>query len=385
MNRRVFWSIIGVLALVTMSATWFFSHYDRVPTTTWERPGKAARRDPYLALDHFLARQGRPLARIERAPDLEHLPPGSALLLAGNRRLYVTPQRANGLLDWVRDGGYLIVEAEGESIDDPISEQLGVVWQELPEPAPQTPDAIPISFPGLEHPLQIARQDFDVSSVYLKATGLQPIWQAGIAPDANRLLHYAYGRGRITVVDDFEWLRNWDIGQHDHAELVWELLRHYQPEGRVELAARLEMPTLWHWLAESAWRVLISGGLLIAAWLWAIVPRFGGLLPVTEPERRGLTEHLSALGRAVWREGQLEHWANLVRRDWWEQQLHRHPHLALLSDAECRDFLARHSQIPPEQVAALLNPDAELSPDTYTALVRTAQAFDPHPHEDHRA
>lgn len=85
----------------------------------------------------------------------------------------------------------------------------------------------------------------------------------------------------------------------DHAELIWALLQNYQPQGTIHLASRMETQTLWQWLAESAWMLLISNAVLTALWLWHIIPRFGGTLPMPIAERRDLAQHLSAIGRSV--------------------------------------------------------------------------------------
>jgi hypothetical protein len=403
MNRTFFWSIFGALALMILGAAWFFAHFDRVPSTKWEKPGKEALRNPYLALERFTARLGRPLARVSNALALDLLSPGGVLLLDDSRRIHVNPKRADALFEWVSRGGYLIVAAEGESVDDPVLDRLGVTGYEAPEeqhgsgeeqagktagdnpeatagqctpPSAEAergePDTIPVRLPGRDKPLYLERAE---------AGGLQPgdpapVWRAGVDDRRNTLLHYAYGRGQITVLDDFGFLTNRSIGEYDHAELIWELVRYYQPEGELRLATRLEVPTLWEWLAESAWTVLVSGGFLIAAWLWAIVPRFGGVLPVTEPARRSLAEHLSAIGRAVWREGGLVHWSNVVRQEMWENLVRRHPPIPQLPEPERIETLARLGGVPPERLAAVLNPEDDISPEAFAEMARTVQQLE---------
>jgi hypothetical protein len=42
--------------------------------------------------------------------------------------------------------------------------------------------------------------------------------------------------------------------------------------------------------------------LLLAAWLWHIIPRFGVVRAEPQIERRSLIEHLRAIGRFLWRQ-----------------------------------------------------------------------------------
>lgn len=392
MSRAWLWAVFGLSALAILGTVWVVEHYERVPTTRWEGPGKAALRDPYLALERYLERMGRPLQRVGNALSLDALPPGGALLLDRARRIHLNPRRADQVLDWVARGGYLIVAAEAPSVDDPILKRLGVVWRRPPEPdepaaegeagqcpappAPEasTPDTLVVRWPGGERPLALDIGDW-AGEPGLWPGESAPLWTAEPVPGKSGavLLHYAHGQGQITVLSDLSFFNNWRIGDYDHAELLWTLLRQYAPAGPVRLAARLKVPTLWEWLADSAWMALVSGGLWITAWLWAIVPRFGGVVPVAEPERRGLGGHLAAVGRAVWREGGLGHWVEVLRQEVKELTLRRHPHLAALPEAGRIEALARIGGVPPERVAEFLNPTAAEAPEDYTRLTQTAQ------------
>jgi hypothetical protein len=403
MNRTLFWSIFGTLALMILGAAWFFANFDRVPSTKWEKPGKEALRNPYLALERFTARLGRPLTRVSNALALDQLPPGGVLLLDDERRIHVNPKRAGALFEWVSRGGYLIVAAEGESVDDPVLDRLGVTWYAAPEEprgdgeeqagktaggnsgttagqcsappadsADQAPETVLVRLPGRDKPLYLER----AATGGLQPGDPVPVWRAGVDGRRSTLLHYAYGRGQITVLDDFGFLTNWSIGDHDHAELIWALVQRYRPEGELRLATRLKVPTLWEWLVESAWTVLVSGGCLIAVWLWRIVPRFGGTLSVAEPARRSLAEHLSAIGRAVWREEGLVHWSNVVRQDLWENLVRRHPHLPGLAAPERIEAPARLGGVPPDRIAAVLNPEDDISPEAFAEMARTVQQLE---------
>jgi hypothetical protein len=398
MKRIAFWSVFAVLALAALGAAWFLDNFDRMPTTRWERPGKEARRDPYLALERLGERMGRPVARIGSAHALERLAPMGALLLDRGRRLPLTPQRIDALFKWVEQGGYLIVAAEGGSVDDPVLERLGVTWGEVPKkqsedaassspgayiqegeagqctPPPvaedELSDTVPIRLPSEDRTLRLKNPGWNRNRILL-ASAPEPAWQVG-----GVLLHYAYGSGQVTVLEDFGFLTNWDIGDYDHAELAWALIQRYGPTGELRLATRLEVPTLWAWLAESAWMALASGGVLTAAWLWAIAPRFGGTLPSAEPSRRSLAEHLAAVGRAVWRERGLSHWSDTVRQDLRETLARCHPQLAVLPGSEQAEALARIGGIPPEQLAAVLEAGGEPSPQAFTEAMRAAQRLE---------
>lgn len=409
MSRRE--TLLAGLALILMAlgAAWFFAHYTREPVTRWQEPGPEAARNAYLALERFTERMGRPLARIEQAQDLERLEPGGVLLLESVGRSQLTPERAEWVLAWVAQGGYLIVAADTEGGDSPLLAKLGVRWQEQeavpPEDdalaeAPETGkpaeeaepaqaetepaeedediDVFPVTLPGEHDALKVDLLPHWHSRRLLKPSTPSPAWQAGPAEGAA-LLHYPHGRGHITVLSSFIALENDHIGQYDHAELLWRLLRRYGPQGAARLAVWPDdprRPSVWNWLAESAWMALASGGALILAWLWATVPRFGGTVQEAEPARRGLAEHLAAMGWAVWREGGLKPWAELLRQDLKDHIARTHPQFVDLPEAEQLDRLARAGQLPPEQLAALLDPAAEHDPEAFVRLARAVQQME---------
>ena len=80
----------------------------------------------------------------------------------------------------------------------------------------------------------------------------------------------------------------------------------------------------------------LAGALLIALWLWRIIPRFGGTCPSPIDERRDLTQHLSAIGRSVWREGGATHWLTVVRHALNKRLSLRYPDLNRMDASEKR-------------------------------------------------
>lgn len=383
MTRRAWlWWAMGALAVLVLGAAWFMAEFVEVPTTRWEKTGPEARKNHYLALERFLARMGRPVKAVGDAHQLHALPRGGALILDRERRRHLPPERAEALLDWVAAGGYLIVAAEGEGTEDPILRRLGVSWYVPPQrekrdeetaaskkKTVKRPETVAVPVPGAARPLAAERITYDG----LVTGKLKPVWQAELEPGQSQVLHYAWGKGQITVFDCFCAFTNWQIGKRDHAEILWSLLAHYQPKGPVLLAARLKVATLWEWLADSAWMALASGAALALLWLWRIVPRFGGLRRLPAPERRGLNEHLGAVGRAVWREGGLAHWLAVTRGALLERIARRYPHILQLPAAERAAALARLTGMATARVHQALGGQGASSHHAFTDTVRAIQ------------
>jgi hypothetical protein len=362
-TRQAVWIAIALAAAGVLSAVWFLNNFEQVPVTRHEASKPEARRNPYLALERFLARMGREPARADNFGVLDAMGGADVLILDRNRRRSLDGPRGERLLAWVESGGYLLVAAEQSGVDDPLLQALGVEWAPAAvgecrsDDAPATPESGAEDMPGeppattVQVPGSTKELTLETGFLGLKPTGPEPTWRVEGAGRGAALLHFERGRGHVTVVADLARLAdNRQIGRRDHAELVWTLLQHHRPEGRVWLASRLEVPTLGQWLAESAWMVLASAALLLAAWLGRIVPRFGGLAPEPVTQRRSLSEHLTAMGRFVAASGGLTFLLEAVRAAFQARLALRHPALASLPVADQRKALARIAGLPPEDL-----------------------------------
>lgn len=395
MTRKIVWSLLAVAVLATLVSLWFLQNFEQVMVPTREGPQKEALRNPYLALERLVSELGRPLERVQSPRQLDALPANGVLILDSNRRRNVDPARAERLLDWVNRGGYLITVPESDG-DDPLLTKLGLTScrieprqcgivegdeedeEDVEEDLERDPEPVEFSLPD-----STIRYRYRQPEEEMLSSSPEPVWQIGSdsgsgSGKTHSLSHYVWGRGQITVIDDLQAFSNWQIDDFDHAELIWALLQKYQPQGKLYLASRMEVPTLWQWLIESAWMALISGALLIALWLWWIVPRFGGTRAVATSERRDLLAHLAAIGRSVWREGGLAHWLHVVRQAVHKRLSLRHPHLAQTETDRQHALLAKMAACPEKDIRAALTPGQARTPAEFTKAMQTLQSLDQH-------
>jgi hypothetical protein len=394
MRRRIVWSLVAVISLATLATAWFVRNFEEVPYERWEPPQKEALRNPHLAFERLLAQMGRPVIRIESPQLLDELPAGGVVFLDRNRRRHVDPVRAERLLGWVERGGYLIVASEVVG-DDPLLETLGLSRYEPPasedddedEEFDENEDAVddavaPAAKAQLPAWIDVRLPDADVVYRYrrpgadLVVSQAAPAWRAGIDDERSALIHIAHGAGQVTVLDGLDVFNNYQIGNFDHAEFLWALIQRYQPQGEIRLASRLAVPTLWQWLAESASAALLSVCVLMAVWLWRIVPRFGGAVVVPASERRELSHHLAAIGRSVWREGGLGHWLNVVRQAVATRLALHHPHLTRLDAAGQQAALAKLADSSSRQAWSALTTGKADTPEAFTTAMQTLQRLD---------
>lgn len=148
-----------------------------------------------------------------------------------------------------------------------------------------------ISWPNLGYPLQL---DPDNLRLFTKNTdNLKLADQTGQA-----LRIYQQGQGHIVVLAE-DYFQNVELPNFDHAQLLLQITS-LQPERTVLVIQHLKHETWYQKLWNHFHFALIAFALGLLLWLWISLRRFGSVLPIPEPNRRALMEHIDASSRWLW-------------------------------------------------------------------------------------
>lgn len=286
MKARLFVAAL-VLLLVGLGVLWFRENFEKRPVQEWVGASGEARLRPYLAAERFAQRMGWKATELRSLPELASLP-ASGVLLLPPRRQALTSERLAEIIAWVERGGHLIADAEYVGVSDPLFDALGVGRAEGNRAV--KPRSVELR-PGRSI----------TAALYGGMKLVPPGAQVRFRVD-EQLVSFVRGRGLVTVTTTLDFAENAAIGQHDHAELLWHLLTLTPARELVVYWAPARL-SLWNFLTENAAPALIGFLLLLALWLWSIVPRFGPVAPDAPPGRRRLLDHLRASGRYFWNKG----------------------------------------------------------------------------------
>jgi len=362
MNRPLLTTAI-LAALAALVAAWFFANYERVPNREWIGYQGEARRNPFLAAERLLARMGVSVRHAKTSAELRELPAGGTLILP-DRRDGIPPDERRRVLAWIDAGGHLIAEDENYRLPDPLLDALGVTRKPAPKSVgdgvlevrlPHAPGAMRVRMHSL--------QTIDAPQATVRASG----------KSATHLLHFARGRGQVTVLNDLAFMRNPQIGEQDHAEFLWELVRFQPDTPAVFVFDNPEKLSLLRWLADNAWAVLVAGACLLALWLWRIAPRFGPLAPDPEPVRRRLLDHLRASGRFQWAAGGAPRLAESAREAALRRVARAQPDFAGLTGTERAARLKSGFDLTGDETARVLAPAQNLGPPEFVNAMRAYQ------------
>jgi len=364
MSRRAVYLLIGG-ALVCVFVLWLTRNFAIVHDEVWTGPQGEAAANPFLAARMLLTRMG---SKVEQSQDLERLTqfaPAGTLFLAD--RSDVTPPLVQELRGWVRRGGHLVLAAEFPLARDPLLQELGVSARvrrkEFSPPRSaqiELPDGSRLQAALLHNPVLLI--DRERADWWYEDDG------------AVLMVELIEGRGRVIVMSSFAPFHNRAIGRYQHAELLWHLASPSGAAGPVWLVRRLQTQSLPGWLAAHALPALIVLGLLLIITLWRVMPRFGPLVAHNAPDRRSLTEHLTAMGRFYSSQGQLAALVKTVRQDALDALSLRVPETRNEDGAARLKAAARVSRMRPRELLYAFTSPATTARD-FAAAIRLLREF----------
>jgi hypothetical protein len=396
-SRSAILGVVLTVAVVALLVAALLAAVDRVEVERDVGYQGEARSNPYLAFERLVDELGVPAAR---PGDPLRLPPPDHVLLALGAHHPPGPRYREKLLDWVAEGGHLLLVPAGDGRGrsrDPLLAELGVgvEWPaDEVEEADEAEESEEAGEDGEDGDGEA--RPFDIDEIVLPPVDLaaaagtpvrrvaMPDWPrlhdldeedlsfSSGRPHGASLVGVGWGEGRVTVLADASFLTNHRLGRLDHARFAWDLVTAAgDPAGLAIVDWRRAVP-LGALAARRGWPLAAAALVLLVAWLAARGARFGPPLPPEPPPRRSLLEHVRASGDFLWRRGQsvellaacraaVGRRVDLVHADWGRRR-----------EADRVLHLARLANLPAGTVAAALDGDAA-EPADFTRTVATLE------------
>lgn len=354
-------ALIGVITLLVVAACvgLFLVYFEQVEEEITTGYSVAARHNPFLAAERFMIKLGydinasRERDKLDEALDQNQYD----VIITSYSHQFEKPQRRERLLNWINQGGHLILEVKSyDTTNDTSSEQhllneLGVSpvsKNPLFEDYEDTQTDVAIYRGGVafqasflpRHSLEVHTDDYTVMSGDENGT---------------HLVEFEIGKGIVTVMSDLELWRNHKIGKWDHAALLGEVLG--KSPGRIWLLYYISMPSLFEILWREAKWVVTPMIIFLFFFLWSLNNRFGPFIRHSRRQRRSLAEHIEAAGHFDWRFNQGATLLAGTRGDLIQHIEARHPNWDKKSDQEKLDWLSEKTKIPESRINHALHGD----------------------------
>lgn len=363
-------------------------------------PTREARKNPFLAAEMYLQRQGIETAVTrnfslfdELALDGEQVGDQDTIIII-NGRGAVNENRFEKLFQWVERGGTLVASTANPFIgftagDDPILNALGLEVVEIEEEADEeeteestAPEEGVAQEGGEENNEEKSAEeqqgeeetDFDsLSEIFeqvnsdtcaTEATTQVEFEGSKETLDANfysrnailfydeepsawvsntdgvALTYHEINNGYIYVTVDNQIWTNSRIHCFDHAYVLWQLVN---PRGKVWFVMNQEAPSLAAMIWAASPVAVIGALLSLLLWLWKSGIRLGPIHHPRKIERRHFAEHIHANAVFLWRHHQQEVLLNQLKKDIASKATRRVRHFDQLSENEQLDQLQQLS------------------------------------------
>ena len=208
-----------------------------------------------------------------------------------------------------------------------------------------------------------------------------PLW-AVASHHGIHALSVARGKGKVTVLTDYDFMMNDRIAKADHAVFLAALLgftgdtdaKGHGPNPRqVVFVPREDVPGIVTLTWQYAWPVVLA----LAAWLvfglWRAGARFGPLVPARSMARRSLAEHVRASGEFLWRHGEIMHlWRSTLAHT--KRHIERVlPAAAFAGPRQHLDALARRSGVDVKHLEQALDSRYAPSAEQFPTIIATLE------------
>ncbi|MCZ6889570.1 MAG: DUF4350 domain-containing protein [Gammaproteobacteria bacterium] len=285
-----------------------------------------ARRNPYLAAAKFAERLGVTVHRVDGLKLLDELPSNDDVILFASSRRALSERRLDSLMDWVAEGGNLILLATGfwddelGAVADPVLGRIGIAMHPVSDEAEAAEDRLQvelteIAIEAIDHdvlcgPAQsLVAMNFEdnddgqliaalTSDRYLKYQGDASVgWAAN--GSGYQLVQVSVGDGWVTALTSLRLWRNRIIRCNDHAHI----LRLLVGEGRsMWWLFNTEMPPLWELVWENHRTMVMALGLMLVLWVWHQTFRAAPATALEKTQRRAVLEHVTGVARFLWQQ-----------------------------------------------------------------------------------
>ncbi len=370
MGKKILYAILLILSAYL--CFWLYQNYSWVEEQKEVGFQGIAKRQPLLAAEFFLRKMGLHSQSVNGLMAFRDMHKGPDSILIATRRETLNTKLNNKLLQWLNNGGHLIVQARyctdenRQEQADFIYQKFGLCVKPIKEQEDET-DTLKISLNNSSE-----STDIDVYFPYWEVLVQQPPGSAKGQADydlnwkiADKFglyaLQFAVGQGQLTVLTTTDIFTNEYIEQYDHARFLLQLVQSQDALNSVWLVSVDDMPSLWSWLWQNAWYVMVSLSLLFVLWLWRYPLRFGPVLDDPPIQRRQLLEHIKASAYYRWHYKQLPRLLAAVQEQLWEQIQQLHPVIHRDDKQQAFALLEGITRIKQDKIEAALTPSEKIN------------------------
>ena len=285
---------------------------------------RAAFANPYLAATQFVDRFGVSVQLVRGLSLLDELPSTDDLMLFASSRVALSDRRTQALLEWVEQGGRLILlatsffDADRATSHDPLLDYFGIELAEVAQEGAAQSGFIAAIADNL------ACRD-DSSVIEVRFADDDESFTAAFTTDRYldydgvraQLVRVSHGDGWVVAVTTMRLWRNRQIGCHDNAHVLRMLVAGAGGARGAKLwwLYDTQMPPLWTLVWNQYAALVLALALMLVLWIWREGFRMSPATPAPSRRRRAVLEHVTGVARFYWQQRRSDGLLKALRQD----------------------------------------------------------------------
>lgn len=345
-GRGIALSVAGALVVAALVAWWFHGMHRVTEWVDLPARGEATWNRLY-PLQKALQASGRS-AQSRRRLQMELTPLGERdTVVMLQDTLGLQADETYDLLDWVEDGGHLVValpqgdaDLNRDGSEPTLTEILGVQRRKRGDDDP-VGDCLRFTVSGATKAEKMFCYDqrFDLSQG-------APVFGLRDPAGGWVMARIAHGKGSVDVLSSMQPIQRNAVESPVSAWLTAQLLAPNDGHGTFHLIYEPGLPSMWLVIGRKGWMAWAPALLALLAWLWWRTQRVGPLLPGHVRQRRSLIEHVTASGELLWRFRRGDLLYQAVRTRFIAKLRRRDPVAAAQPDALQAEMIAATTGVP---------------------------------------
>ncbi|RVU83997.1 DUF4350 domain-containing protein [Leucothrix sargassi] len=391
-------TITLVIATLIVSALTFafFHYYERVEVKRFKPLTGEASSNPLFASRLFLKRMGIPTQSVTRLPNPDFMPSRDSVIILTAQRHRMSDVKVDQLLDWVNQGGHLIVptneywadrsfyefdeelvQENSEAVNtqtnyDRIQSALGVHVDADEHIEFEAGESRAIQLPHAPKPLEV--QEDHYHAIILDSDNDAVKRETVTLEGRNFLIRQSFGDGFVTLISSLDFIKYNNLTDYDHAEILWYLVHRdasklNTPE-QVWLVRSGDSPNLFTLIWQRFWPLVLMLTVLFIAWAMRASRRFGPLIEKQNEDRRQLMDHIEASGGYYWKQKQSDTLIHSTRAALNQRASQRIPGWQQMSKEAQASTVAEQLSLDPKHVFHALHSNINHSPHDFTEIIK---------------
>jgi hypothetical protein len=257
--------------------------------------------NPYYGLEHWLAETGHPV-RVKKQGSAALIAAGPEKAALVQAELCDWENAAAILRPWIEQGGFLVINLEGEYYDEALEELLASfgIWPNYFLPEVDKDGEESEEGPALREETAFEEEEkpsFDQRIQFFAAKGADVF---SISPEKEaRLMQASYGAGALTVIGRPRFMFNTQLKKEINARLAWNLTGAQTPQdnpGLLFIRGRRTTKGLLGKIAERGnfLPLGVSVLILIVLGFWMVIPVFGPVFTGKQTSAKPIRERFLA-------------------------------------------------------------------------------------------